>query len=101
MKVNLLLIPWLLLSLFSFHLWVEEVLPHQQVILSCLVQDHHMVRHLWPTRIWVIGKHVWFLDYMDNIRILFVYYLNYVWILFSLCRYYVDSLVNQNTNLQC
>ena len=101
MKVNLLLIPWLLLSLFSFRLWVEEVLPHQQVILLCLVQDHHMVHHLWPTRTWVVGKHVRFLDYMDNIWILFIYYSNYVWILFGLWGYYVDCSVNRNTNLPC
>ena len=88
MKVNLLLIPWLLLSLFSFCLWVEEVLHHQQVILLCLhhctplhlVQDHHMVCHLWPTRTWVVGKHV---------RVLIWRTIWIIWITFRYCLFII------------
>ena len=87
MKVNLLLIPWLLLSLFSFCLWVEEVLHHQQVILLRLLlhlaKDHHMVHRLWPTRTWVIGKHVWFLIQ----RTIWI-----VWITFGYCSFIIQIM---------
>ena len=87
MKVNLLLIPWLLLSLFSFCLWVEKVLHHQQVILLHLllhlVQDHQMVHCLWPTRTWVIGKHVQFLIW-KSIWI--------IWITFRYCSFIIQIM---------